>query len=84
MYLCDYEAQRRLARLNKWITLGKPYLVGDSSYRMLSLYINDYKGQIPVNAYLLLGDNPGGSYDSTAFGLVGRSDILGKVIEAMK
>ena len=59
---------------------GKPYMVGDSGYRMLSLYINDYKGVIPANAYLLLGDRPSGSRDSTAFGLVDRSDILGKVI----
>ena len=58
----------------------KPYMVGDSGYRMLSLYINDYKGVIPANAYLLLGDRPSGSRDSTAFGLVDRSDILGKVI----
>lgn len=58
---------------------GKPYLLGDRAYRVLSLYVKDYKGVIPANAYLILGDLPGGSLDSSEFGLVGRDDFLGKI-----
>ena len=58
---------------------GEPYLIGEAGYRMLSLYEKDYKGRIPGNAYLLLGNLTGGSLDSTMFGLIDKSDILGKV-----
>jgi len=57
----------------------QPYLIGQSGYRMLSLYERDYKGIIPENAYLLLGNKAFGSLDSTRFGLIDKSDILGKV-----
>jgi type IV secretory pathway protease TraF len=46
---------------------------------MLSLYEKDYKGVIPKNAYLLLGNRISGSVDSTTFGLVEKSDIIAKV-----
>ncbi|MFH0912876.1 MAG: signal peptidase I [Candidatus Omnitrophota bacterium] len=58
---------------------NQPYLLDQSAYRMLSLYEKDYQGIIPPNAYLLLGNLVGGSSDSTRFGLVDRSNILGKV-----
>ena len=47
---------------------------------MLSLYENDYKGMIPSKAYLILGNLSGGSLDASRFGLIDRSDILGKVL----
>ena len=59
---------------------GRPYAIGERGRRMLSLYIADYGGVIPPDAYLLLGDTPTGSYDGTRFGLVSRNSILGKVI----
>ncbi len=58
---------------------GKPYLISEQSYRLLSLYTHDYNSVIPGDAYLILGNEPGGSLDSTRFGLVGRSDFVGKV-----
>jgi len=58
---------------------GKPYLISGNAYQMLALYEKDYKGAIPEDAYLLLGDQVSGSIDSTRFGLVDKSDILGKV-----
>jgi signal peptidase I len=58
---------------------NQPYIIDESGYKMLSLYINDYKGVIPENAYLILGNLTGGSLDSTRFGLIDKSDILGKV-----
>jgi hypothetical protein len=51
----------------------------DQGYRLLSLYEKDYKGIIPEDAYLILGNLPQGSLDSSHFGLVGKKDILGKV-----
>jgi len=58
---------------------GYPYLISGKRYEMLALYEKDYKGEIPDGAYLLLGNITSGAQDSTRFGLVGRSDILGKV-----
>ena len=46
---------------------------------MLSLYEENYKGVIPENAYLILGNLSGGSLDITHFGFVNKKDILGKV-----
>jgi signal peptidase I len=60
---------------------NKPYLLDEKSYRMLSLYERDYKGVIPENAYLILGNLVSGTLDSTSFGLVGKQDILGKAIK---
>ncbi len=57
----------------------KPYLISGNAYKMLSLYQRDYKGIIPENAYLLLGNRVSGSVDSTTFGLVDKSGIIAKV-----
>jgi type IV secretory pathway protease TraF len=35
---------------------------------------------IPSNTYLLLGDQANGSVDASVFGLVDKSDIIGKAI----
>jgi signal peptidase I len=57
-----------------------PYVFNGNRYRMLSLYEDDYKGVIPRNTYLLLGDQANGSVDASVFGLVDKSDIIGKAI----
>ena len=57
---------------------GEPYSIADTSIKMLQLYIKDYP-IIPDNTYLLLGDKISGTLDSTAFGLVGKDDIMAKV-----
>ncbi len=59
---------------------GIPYLINEEGYRVLSLYVSDYKGVIPSGALLLLGSLPDGSFDSRNFGLVSTSDLLGKVV----
>jgi signal peptidase I len=59
---------------------GVTYAIDERGSRMLALYVNDYGGVIPQDTYLLLGDNPHGSRDSTALGLIDRSDIVGKVV----
>jgi len=58
---------------------GIPYVVSGKRYEMLSIYERSYKSKIPEDAYLLLGDLPSGTTDSTRFGLIGKQDIPGKV-----
>jgi len=60
---------------------GESYLISGSRYKMLSLYEDDYRNGIPPNTYLILGNEISGSLDSTRFGLVDKSDFLGKVVK---
>ena len=46
---------------------------------MLELYANSYP-VLPKDTYLILGDTPRGSKDSSVFGLVNKNEIVGKVI----
>jgi signal peptidase I len=59
---------------------GDAYQVNDNAFQMLSLYIRDYQGKIPPEAHLLLGNAISGSSDSTKYGLIDISDIIGKVV----
>jgi signal peptidase I len=58
---------------------GEPYQLDARGNAMLSLYAHDYKGVIPADSYLILGNVPTGSLDSTHFGLVSDTDFIGKV-----
>ena len=60
---------------------GIPYALGDAAHHMLSLYMPPTTSTtvIPPHAYLILGNLAEGSRDSTRFGLVDISDMLGKV-----
>ena len=60
-------------------SLNQPYILDVKGYKMLSLYEKDYKGIIPKDAYLILGNLANGSLDGSSFGLIDKSDILGKV-----
>ena len=60
-------------------SFGEEYVLTESNYKMLSLYIDDYKGVIPQNSFIILGNAVGNSLDSRRFGLIDISDILGKV-----
>ena len=60
---------------------GVPFLLGGGEYRILSLYEHDYDGLLPGGAYLILGNLPAGSLDSSRFGFVSKNDIIGKVIQ---
>lgn len=62
---------------------GKPYILNERAYQILSLYVADYGGIIPDSAYLLLGVPSRGSLDSTYFGLADEKDILG-IIKKVK
>ena len=46
---------------------------------MLRLYEAEYNGVIPPDSYLLLGEKREGSLDSSQFGLVHRTDVIGKI-----
>jgi len=61
------------------VSTGAPYELAAGWQKMLELYIHDYKGVIPPNTYLIFGNLPSGSLDSTRFGLVGTDRIAGKV-----
>lgn len=58
---------------------NQPYVLDGGAYKMFSLYERDYARVIPKDAYLILGNLAGGSLDSSHFGLIDKSDILGKV-----
>lgn len=58
-------------------TLGVPYRIGSAQAKMLSLY----SSPLGKDSFLILGNIPIGSDDSTRFGLVGRKDILGRVFK---
>ena len=57
------------------------YLINERGHRMLSLFVESFQGVIPADAYLILGNLVGGGMDSTQFGLVHKTDILGRVQE---
>lgn len=59
---------------------GILYKFSGKRKQMLQLYEKDYNGLIPAGSYLLLGDVPGGSLDSTRFGLLRREAIMGKAL----
>ncbi|MBU2503987.1 MAG: signal peptidase I [Nanoarchaeota archaeon] len=58
---------------------GDAYVIDSKKADLISLYIGDYDGVIPVNTYLIMGNDPRGTYDSTKFGLIGQSSLIAKV-----
>ena len=58
---------------------GNPYVLSEQRQKMLSLYERDYGGKIPSESFLVLGNKVFGTVDSSYFGLIGKSSILGKV-----
>lgn len=67
-----------LAAMN---TEGVVYRLPKARAAMIELYAHDYKGAIPPDTFLVMGENPAGSSDSSAFGLVAREHIIGKIID---
>jgi signal peptidase I len=61
-------------------TAGIPYAITGQVFETFSRYVNDVKGIIPPDEYLILGNLPAGSIDSTRFGFVEKRDLVGKVI----
>lgn len=59
---------------------GVQYLINAQKYKMLALYEKQNQGIIPQNSYLLLGNLPSATLDSSRFGLVDKADIIAKVV----
>ncbi len=60
---------------------GLLYQLSKARAAMLTLYEHDYHGVIPPDTYLVLGENPTGTLDSSRFGLISRDAIIGRVVE---
>jgi len=60
---------------------GQPYQLSPPRAAMIDLYVHDDHGVIPPDSFLVMGENPAGSIDSSRFGLVGRQAIMGKLVE---
>lgn len=58
---------------------NKYYQIPESKIKMLKLYVKSYP-VLPDNTYLILGNKVSGSSDSTRFGLIDKSDIVGKIM----
>ena len=60
---------------------GQPYQLSGPRAAMIDLYVHDYGGVIPPDQYLVMGENPAGTTDSSRFGYVARDHIIGKMID---
>ncbi len=58
-------------------SMGELYKINS---KMLDLYANSYP-ILPEDTYLILGESPDGTLDSSQFGLVHKSDIIGLFVE---
>jgi signal peptidase I len=59
---------------------GRPYALDPARLAMIALYARDYNGTIPADTFLVMGEQPGGTADSSLFGLVNRADVQGVVV----
>jgi signal peptidase I len=57
-------------------SVNTAYAFDDRRRRMLDLYVSLNNGVVPAATYLVLGDDPGGTQDSSRFGYVARADIV--------
>lgn len=60
---------------------GEPYRLSPPRAAMIALYVHDNHGVIPPDSFLVMGENPAGSLDSSRFGLVSRQAIIGRLVE---
>lgn len=61
-------------------SLNEPYRLNSHAQKIISLYIHDYKGVIPKDSFLILGNLSDGTLDSTRFGLIHKNDLLGRAV----
>ena len=59
---------------------GQPYQLSPPRAAMIELYAHDFHGIIPPDLFLVMGENPAGTTDSSRFGLVPLVDVIGKVV----
>jgi len=58
---------------------GKEYVF--TGQNTLRLYEGMYGNGLPADTYIVLGDDPSGSHDSSVFGLISQEALIGKVLE---
>ena len=61
-------------------TEGGAYQLSAGRAAMIELYAHDFGGIIPPDTFLVMGENPAGTTDSTCFGLLPRAAIIGRVV----
>src|SRR5258706_12657338 len=79
-----FRIRGRTLRINGKIarnSQGKAYLLDARRRRILGLYARTNRGTVPRGAYLVLGEMPRGSVDSTEFGFLPEGEIIGKVVK---
>ncbi len=59
---------------------GKPYAFDENKSRLLQLYERSLKGKMEDGIYFIFSNRTDGGYDSTRFGPVEKSKLIGKVI----
>lgn len=59
---------------------GREFHLSDGRLGMIRVYESGYNGVVPATAYLVMGEQPGGTTDSTRFGMVDLSDIKGVMV----
>jgi signal peptidase I len=60
-------------------TKGEPYLLTENRFKYLSMYVAKYHALVPPGQVLILGNIATGSLDSTQFGFVPISNLIGRV-----
>lgn len=58
---------------------GAPYSLSDNRYKFWKMYVDGFKGIVPPDAYILLGNVPSGSADSIKYGFITRRQFIGKI-----
>lgn len=61
-------------------TVGIPYAINESVFNVFSRYVDGVNGVLPTDTYMILGNLPAGSIDSTHFGFVRKQSLIGKVL----
>lgn len=59
---------------------NKTYRFSEKAFDMLKIYQDSFKGVLPSDQYFVFGSQGGDSRDSSRFGPVNRSEIIGKVL----
>ena len=58
---------------------GTPYRFAGKRHDMLALYEDSMHGVVPAHTFFVFGTQPQGTLDSTQFGPVTESDLIGRV-----
>lgn len=60
---------------------GEPYVFNQETKKEIQKYQDVYGNSIPESRYLVMGDDPRGSMDSTQFGLMSKNTVIAKVVK---